>query len=103
MLQSTVQLFTSIIEESGDEDLRIRENYSGRGMMGKTCTGIVGDQRSIIALIAEAGVKIGTDQAEAAREVHDNENPNMTDRLTRRYEDMERTANNFLNDIKHLR
>lgn len=29
--------------EENHEDIRLREDYSGRGMYGKTCIGVVGD------------------------------------------------------------
>lgn len=54
-------------------DVTLREDYSGRGMYGKTTTGVVGSQSDIIASIATAAYWLGQDsvQKEDIRDIED--------------------------------
>jgi hypothetical protein len=40
-------------------DVQIREGYSGRGMFGKSTTGLVGSKTDIVRSIAKAAFEIG--------------------------------------------
>lgn len=46
-------LLKELVEDSG-LDLEFRNSYSGRGMYGRTCVGIVGSERDCMNVIKEA-------------------------------------------------
>lgn len=52
MTQAIAELIREIAE-NGDEDTGFRNNYSGRGMYGRSCVGITGSKEDCQALIAE--------------------------------------------------
>ena len=54
------------IVEAGAEaglDLSLRENYSGRGMFGRTTCGVVGDLGEILQAIVAAAYEAGAEDA----------------------------------------
>lgn len=57
----------NLILEAADHngfEMRLREGYSGRGMFGKTTTGIIYDSQSDLHVcIAAVGVRLGSEEA----------------------------------------
>lgn len=51
-MKSLAQLIQEIAE-NGDDDTRFRADYSGRGMYGRQCVGIVGDSTCLQQVIAQ--------------------------------------------------
>lgn len=49
---------------AGYGDLEVREDYSGRGMFGKTTTGLVGDMPKVMRAIGEVMVSRNEDDIE---------------------------------------
>lgn len=52
MTQAIAELIRYVAED-GNEDTSFRNNYSGRGMYGRECVGIVGSEDDCKALMAE--------------------------------------------------
>lgn len=53
------KLIVAVAEGFG-YDIRLYENYSGRGMFGKTTSGVVGALPEIVSCIAAVGVDLGS-------------------------------------------
>lgn len=60
------------LEDAGLEQEALREDYSGRGMYGKECPGLVGSRKEFVRFYIRLAAQIGADEAEdlanAARE-----------------------------------
>lgn len=56
MNQSDADEIMEVAEAEGLE-VRVRENYSGRGMFGRTTTGLVGPEGDVLDAIALAGFR----------------------------------------------
>lgn len=53
-MESTSKAIKDAVEGSGLE-LEFRNNYSGRGMFGNRCVGVVGDRSDLMSLLATLG------------------------------------------------
>jgi len=56
----TLEDAKKIVANSEDGELEVRENYSGRGMYGKTTVGVVGYQSDIQEAAQAAGVRVSS-------------------------------------------
>lgn len=53
-MEKLAQLIRDAVEQYGDEDaVSFRNGYSGRGMFGRGCVGIVGDRHTCMDIIAQ--------------------------------------------------
>ena len=59
------------VAENHDIYLDLREDYSGRGMYGKTTAGVVGSFKELIAAVAAAGVSLEEGSADAEEFIKD--------------------------------
>jgi hypothetical protein len=54
-MQALAQLIKDAVEQYGDEDaVSFRNDYSGRGMYGRQCIGIVGDESTCMRIVGQA-------------------------------------------------
>jgi len=51
-MRELVEMIRDAAEDMGDE-VRFRDSYSGRGMYGRECVGVVGSEDSCMALVGE--------------------------------------------------
>ncbi len=56
----TLEDAKKIVENSEEGELEVRENYSGRGMCGRTTVGVVGYQSDIQDAAQVAGVRVSS-------------------------------------------
>lgn len=100
MKLETAKRIVDIAEENGIE-LKLYENYSGRGMFGRTTTGIVGSQTAIIEAVGLAAWRLGNEagaaneQFEAVEEGHDEETELKAERDV-----LQDASHAFLDDLK---
>lgn len=53
-MQALAQLIKDAVEQYGDEDaVSFRNDYSGRGMYGRQCVGIVGDESTCMKIVGQ--------------------------------------------------
>lgn len=66
----TRTLLTEILADADVDDDAVRHDYSGRGMYGKTCLGLVGGYSTLTAFVAEVGKRQGAFDASGDDDAH---------------------------------
>jgi hypothetical protein len=65
MQLETAKIIAEVAEDAGNENVSLREDYSGRGMYGQTTAGlVVGSLGDLLPLVAAAAAQLERQQGE---------------------------------------